>query len=77
MDTLKNKTTVYNSIKETGKSINCTEVAIRNALDKFKAKGIPRLLKRRYLVSLFKDNSTDLVSEACLTEKTTENLDRA
>ena len=47
-------TTVYDSISEVGRSIGCTETAIRVALKGIKELGVaskPRLLKKRYLVS--------------------------
>lgn len=54
MDTLTNETTVYNSIREAGRSIGCTETAIRKALNYIKEVGAAsqlRLLKKRYLVA--------------------------
>lgn len=54
LDTLTNETTIYNSISEAGRSIGCTETAIRVALKGIKEVGAasePRLLKKRYLVS--------------------------
>ena len=47
-------TTVYDSISEVGRSIGCTESAIRGALKGIKEVGAAselRLLKKRYLVS--------------------------
>ena len=39
LDTLTNKTTVYNSISEASRYIDCTETAVRKALKNFKDEG--------------------------------------
>jgi NUMOD1 domain len=54
LDTLTNEATVYNSISEAARYIDCTETAIRKALKIFKDEGAgsqSRLLKKRYLVA--------------------------
>lgn len=51
LDTLTNEATVYNSISEAARYIDCTETAIRKALKIFKDEGAgsqSRLLKKRY-----------------------------
>jgi group I intron endonuclease len=57
LDTLTNKTTVYNSIDEAGQALGCTETAIRKAFKDVKIEGasqVSRLLKRRYIVAVDK-----------------------
>jgi hypothetical protein len=49
LDTLTNKTTVYNSICDAGQSIGCSVTAIHKALKNVMGEGalVLRLLKRR------------------------------
>lgn len=55
-DTLTNIKNVYSSKAEAGRAINCDKSTISVALKEFKDKGVYRLVKKRYLISLKEGN---------------------
>jgi len=46
------KSTIYASIREAGKAIDCSPTSIRSVIKLFKDKGIIRHLKKRYLINV-------------------------
>lgn len=54
-DTLTNQTTVYISISEAARAIGCVKGTIVLAIKFLKEKGVPRLIKKRYLVKPIED----------------------
>lgn len=52
LDTLSNETTSYNSIKEAGRAIGCSDTTISNALKRLQKEGVKKLIKNKYLVKL-------------------------
>jgi hypothetical protein len=56
-DILNNKTTSYHSIRAAGRAIGCSAPTILNALNHLQEKGVYRLIKKQYRVTLIKDES--------------------
>lgn len=52
LDTISNETTVYSSIRQAAEAIGCVHRTIHLADKALKAKGVSRLLKKRYLVKI-------------------------
>lgn len=57
LDILNNKTTSYHSIRAAGRAIGCSATTIRNALNHLQDKGVYRLIKKQYRVTLINDES--------------------
>lgn len=55
LDTLENKTTIYFSIREAAKEINCSSGTIINAINYFKEKGETKLTKKIYRIKPVND----------------------